>query len=368
MDANRLHSVELGVDFLLSSIRNTGGSSAYYSQFFNPIKGWSEAYPETTGYLIPTLFEAKKYINNSDIETTAYNLADWILSLQSDDGALPGGLIGGKLEKSNFNTGQMIIGLADAYERSKLDKYKNAVIKASKWLADNQDKDGSWSKFHYNSTFFPSYYTRVAWPMIIGGKLNDDQDVINSAVKTLDLIQSKKKKNAFVEDAAFTKDKPAFLHTIAYTIRGFLEAGELLNRDDYFNTAYKWAIKLFRKYELKKRLAGAYFDNYREVNYYRCLTGEAQMCIIWSKIFEKTNDLRLLNVTTKVLDELCDLQPKSNGPFLKRGGLKGSHPYWGRYIAFRQPNWATKFFVDALTIEQSIYSKLNETDNNVRPQ
>ena len=40
----------------------------------------------------------------------------------------------------------------------------------------------------------------------------------------------------------------------------------------------------------------------------------------------------------------------------KKGGLKGSHPYWGRYISFRQPNWATKFFIDAILMEQETYN------------
>lgn len=31
-----------------------------------------------------------------------------------------------------------------------------------------------------------------------------------------------------------------------------------------------------------------------------------------------------------------------------RGGVKGSHPIGGEYMRFRYPNWAAKFFMDAL--------------------
>jgi hypothetical protein len=31
-----------------------------------------------------------------------------------------------------------------------------------------------------------------------------------------------------------------------------------------------------------------------------------------------------------------------------RGGIKGSHPIWGGYDPFRYPNWAAKFFIDAM--------------------
>ena len=35
----------------------------------------------------------------------------------------------------------------------------------------------------------------------------------------------------------------------------------------------------------------------------------------------------------------------------RAGGLKGSHPVNGGYLTWRYPNWATKFFADALMLE-----------------
>ena len=46
--------------------------------------------------------------------------------------------------------------------------------------------------------------------------------------------------------------------------------------------------------------------------------------------------------------------------FLKKGGLKGSQPYFGRYIPFRQPNWSTKFFIDAILLENYSYEKIKD--------
>ena len=43
----------------------------------------------------------------------------------------------------------------------------------------------------------------------------------------------------------------------------------------------------------------------------------------------------------RLLEEAGDREPT-------RGGIKGSHPIWGGYDPFRYPNWAAKFFVDAL--------------------
>jgi hypothetical protein len=36
-----------------------------------------------------------------------------------------------------------------------------------------------------------------------------------------------------------------------------------------------------------------------------------------------------------------------------RGGIAGSSPIWGDYSRFEYPNWAAKFFADALMMDLS---------------
>lgn len=352
MDQVRLTAYQAGLEFLLNSIRPSGGSSAYYSKMYKPLGFWSESYPETTGYLIPTLFDA-------GCSDEAIRLADWVVGLQYEDGGLPGGLMsnGKKQERSIFNTAQMVIGLHRAAKETENPIYVKSALDAGLWLAKVQEADGTWSKYHYKDGYFPSYYTRVAWPMLLASEFETGSSIQDSAVKTLELIQDKKLANHMIRDMAFEKSKPAFLHTIAYTIRGFIEAGIMLDRQDFWTTGYKLAHRLFRKYELKKCLAGAYYDDGKEVKWYRCLTGEAQMCIIWLLIAAHLGDERFINVASKVIDGLCSAQPKTS-LFKKRGGLAGSKPFYGRYINFRQPNWATKFFMDAIFLEDRAYRRL----------
>lgn len=359
----RKHNIEKALHFLIKSIdRDTGGSSAFYSNIRYPFNGWSAPYPETTGYIIPTFFEASKIEGYQHLTQYAITMADWIISLQSQDGALPGGLYYAKKknEKSNFNTAQMIIGLVAAYQNTKKDKYIDSASKAAKWLANNQENDGTWLKFHYQNEFFPSYYTRVAWPMLQTAIISNDTQTQIAAIKTLNFINKKTQSNGFVSDCGFKPGSYAFLHTIAYTIRGFLESYLLTRNEEYYNTAHNLAYKLLRKYELSKRLGGAYYENFKEINGYRCLTGEAQITIIWLKLFEISNDIRFVNASSKLLDDLCKTQPMKNTILLKSGGLKGSHPYYGRYISFRQPNWATKFFIDAMLLEETAYKNIEE--------
>ena len=52
--------------------------------------------------------------------------------------------------------------------------------------------------------------------------------------------------------------------------------------------------------------------------------------------------------------EIQDNQSKDQN---RRGALKGSHPINGGYMTYRYPNWASKFFIDALLKERKLQLK-----------
>ena len=56
-----------------------GGSAAYYR--FRT--GWKGSYPETTGYLIPTIYEYAAFSNNAELKALAKSAADWLLRIQA---------------------------------------------------------------------------------------------------------------------------------------------------------------------------------------------------------------------------------------------------------------------------------------------
>lgn len=348
------------LNFIKLSCRKDGGSSAYYSKLFNPVKGWSNAYPETTGYIIPTLYDSKKYDKKfKEYEKLASDLTKWLISIQNSDGSFTGSLYNKKNKSSQsvFNTAQIIIGLCRSFEEKGEQHIFDSLTKSSLWLVQEQNPDGSWDLGNYIPGFNPSYYTRVAWPMIMAGKILKNNDIVISAKKTLDLISDRICKNSFVNDCGFKKGKPAFLHTIAYTIRGFLESSFILNNKKYFDIAYNFAEKLMVSYEVNGKINGELNNKFKSNNNYRCLTGEAQMAIIWLKIFDKKNDVRFLNASLKIIDSLCESQI-NRSIFFTKGGICGSKPYYKDYMRFRQPNWATKFFIDAIILEKIMLNKI----------
>ena len=48
------------------------------------------------------------------------------------------------------------------------------------------------------------------------------------------------------------------------------------------------------------------------------------------------------------------IQDIKTGNIGMRGGIKGAYPIYGWYAPFCYPNWAAKFFIDALMLEEDL--------------
>lgn len=349
-------------DWLWRSIDVTGveGSSVCFSLY----RGWMPAYPETTGYIIPTFYRYARQFDRIRFGERATAMARWITTLQTPAGALPGSHYNEGITRppSVFNTAQMIIGLVSAYEETGEEMFLISADRAATWLAKEQDEDGAWSRYAYRRGFSPSYYTRVCWPMLMTTIHTSNMLVRERAIHGLRHIAARARDNGVIGGWGFADDKPAFTHTIAYTIRGFLEAGMLDDElREFIAIAETSAMKLFRIMELRKRLAGAYDDQWRGANWYVCLTGNCQLAICWMRLFDLTHDVRLCNAACKAIDVVTSRQ-KLKPRLLKSitGAIPGSSPLFGRYLTFRYPNWAAKFYMDAIMMRNDRLSIIRQ--------
>jgi len=346
-DHHRLHAA---IDWLCRSMDARPDDGSCVS--FKLLKGWSYSYPETTGYIIPTFYRYAAVYQRPDIAERATRMARWLASLQQADGALPGsdyrpGIV---REPSVFNAAQMLIGLVAGYEATGDESLLSASDRAATWLASIQNDDGTWTKFAYRSGFSPSYYTRVCWPMLMTVAHSGNERVRAAAARGLDHIAAKLQPNGAIRDWGFAPDKPAFTHTIAYTIRGLMEAARLAPEYTHWAAAAEQASeKIFRIFEIRKRLAGAYDQNWKGTNWYICLTGNCQLAICWMRHFDATGDNRFVNAACKAIDIVSRYQPLRPKLYSAlKGGIPGSAPVWGRYLTMRFPNWAAKFYAEAL--------------------
>ncbi len=332
---------------------NLQGSAAYYSRLRHPLRGWSAAYPETTGYIIETLLEYHKLTGETWMLDYALQSADWIVSLQKENGALPGG-VGENGAPSVFNTGMMLFGLSAAAKIStntQQQLYLACAEKAVNWLLSILEKDGSWKQGAYNEGFTPSYYTRVIWAVLEINKHLQRADIEQDMCRALQFYKNKITLQHNVQDWAFAKNEPAFTHTIAYTMRGFLESGALLNDAESIKIAQNIAFQLIKAFDKNKKLAGTYDENWNGDYRFVCITGNAQLSINLHRLSQITDNQVFKTYASLFFDSIKDAPCKI--PIKGyHGGIAGSQPYWGKYQPMQMLNWAAKFWLDAALLEK----------------
>ncbi len=338
------------VQWLVSSIEATGnrGSAGYYHIF----SGWSEAYPETTGYLIDTLFNAARQMNMPPLKTLAIQSADWLCGIQLPNGAFPGG-IGGNLPPIIFDTGMIVFGLNRTWRETKQGKYLKALERAVSWLENEMDEDGAWRSHAFVPGYLPTYYTMVTWTMLEANKGLKKKGLQQKLETSFRFFLDKSTPKLTFRDWGFRPSEPAFTHTIAYTLQGFLEAGMLLKNQEAISKVESVAGKILALRHEKGKLAGSYDDTWRGDFRFGCLVGQAQLGLLFFRLYEVTNKPEFLREAQLLLWQLLRFQSpvKINGWL---GGMPGSAPIWGKYQPWRFPNWATKYFLDACLACRSI--------------
>jgi hypothetical protein len=343
------------VDVLQSVIRwvlnaqlPDGGIAAYYSL----LTGYSASYPEVTGYLVPTLYDFADLSADDGAIVAAERATHWLLSLQMPNGAFPGGLHGSEKPPSIFNTGQILQGLLRAQAETNGEEIRRATIAAGDWLIMLQEAGGPWSgPGAYRGTAH-TYYSMVAWALAELSEQVGERRYGLAAEKNLDWVVSHFRPGGWINGINL-QGHPNYLHFIAYALQGTLECGVLCKRNDAIDAVAKSAWILLRKFETNKFLAGAYEQGFRSDVRFACLTGNAQMSCVWSRLFEITGDLRYLNAALKMnemLKGLISLRGESG----VAGGVSGSFPIWGRYQPLRYISWGCKFVADALLSERRI--------------
>src|ERR1700675_4573968 len=353
--ADALRSV---VDWIFRAQRPDGGIAAYYSL----LTGYSESYPEVTGYIIPTLYDFGRLTGDLVARHAIYLATDWLVSLQTTSGAFPAGLhrsAGGPAsdaQPSVFNTGQILQGLVRAHAETQTAmrnaKILKSAVAAGDWLAAIQQADGSWTgPAAYQGTAH-TYYSMVSWALAQLAAESGNPRHAAAADRNIDWVLAHVQPSGWI-DGINLRGHPAYLHFIAYVIQGTLECGILRQRDDAIEAAAKPAWVLLRKFETHKRLLGTYEPDFRGGQRFACLTGNAQMSCVWLRLFEVTGDLRYLNAALKMNEMLKQLLPVKGRRGVV-GGVAGAYPIWGAYQPMRFISWGCKFLADALMMEQRL--------------
>ncbi len=326
--------------------QDAGGVSAGWS--FED--GWLPSYPETTGYIIETFLAAAEILEQPELVQRAQRMIDWELSIQQDDGAFPGHFGEAGSRPVIFNTGQIMHGMLAGYLQLGRQECLEASVKAGEWLVRHQDKDGCWRRYEHNDV--PHVYnTRGTWALLKTGLVTGEQRLKQGAIDNLEWALSQQTDSGWYATNAFTPDRSPFTHTIAYAIRGFLESGVLLGEERYLQSALKAARAMAQVQRQDGWLAGAYADGWQPMASYCCLTGVAQMSLNWTRLAQAADVPELRESARKALSYLKKNHHIDAGDEVVKGGIAGSAPIWGDYSRFEYPNWAAKFYADALMMD-----------------
>jgi Prenyltransferase and squalene oxidase repeat len=347
--ANALPSI---VGWILDAQDPDGGVAAYYSL----LTGYSESYPEVTGYIVPTLYEYARETGDQSTRDAAERATRWLLSLQLQSGAFRGGLHATAAEPSVFNTGQILHGLVRAHAETGAADIRHCATTAGDWLVQSQQPNGSWSGPGAYQGVAHTYYSMVSWALVQLADESGNSRYAAAADRNIDWVLAQVKPSGWI-DGINLQGHPPYLHFIAYAIQGVLECGILRRREDAIQAAAKAAWVLLRRFETHKFLLGTYEPDFKGGLRFSCLTGNAQMSCVWLRLFEVTADLRYLNAALKMNEMLKQLLA-GRGRRGVVGGVAGSYPIWEAYQPMRYISWGCKFLADALLLEQRLTRQL----------
>src|SRR6266571_693734 len=336
-----------------------GGISRAYSLTWHPYfqrGGWQPSYPETTGYIIPTLYAAARRLGLAELVARAEAAARWEIEIQLSTGAVRGGVIGALESPAVFNTGQVLLGWLAAFEESGQGCFADAARRAARYLVATLDPDGHWrsDSSRFARADATLYNTRTAWALAEAGARLDDRRFTAAAARSLRAAAALQAENGWLPHCCLTDPERPLLHTLAYAIRGLLEGGRLLADPTLVRAAERAATALVEAVRADGWMPGRYRADWSAAVHWSCLTGQAQMANNWIRLAEITGDSKWLEPVAVVLTFLKRTQNRHSREPGVRGGIKGSWPVGGGYGTYEVLNWATKFFADALMRHEAI--------------
>jgi uncharacterized protein YyaL (SSP411 family) len=315
-------------------------------------EGWLGPFPETTGYIAPTFFNYARLTGNASYRERAIAMLNWLKQVQNPDGSIQA-VMPGHEKPVVFDTGQVLFGFLRGFVETREEEYLACARRCGSWLQSIQDPDGKWSRYEFMDQLHV-YNTRVAWALFELGRIADRRDCSEAAARNIEWAVLQQLDNGWYRHNAFSAEQPTYTHTIAYATRGILESGIIMGRAEWIQRAKLAADAVLSRQRSDGSLNGSFDQDWNPTTVSTCLTGNAQMAIIWLRLFQLTKEEKYRIGSSKAVGFCIRWQEKS-ACFRNLGGaIAGSRPVNGNYLPYEYPNWAAKFFSDLIMLNQSI--------------
>lgn len=354
--------IKKSVNWLLECKKNSldNGICVLFDLNINKL---TSSFPETSGYIIPTLVECYKIIKKQILIKEAKEISDWILDIIQEDGGLgePYGFF--SLNPRIFTTAQAILGLLSIYEIFKEKKYINGAIKMGNFLLNNLNKDGSWNTKYLFLKKNTAYKSRVSWILFLLYKKTNDHRYKYGCIRSINFIIEKLNINNVPKFCSFKNDDSLLTHLLGYhlvalinfsfqkKLLGKKKIKKILSITDYFYKLLKCHIDKYGIIKGELNLSGK-----KTVNY-SCLTGNFQL-LYFAILYEKRRNIKKNKLSDKIYQFAKKYQVKSKNKLID-GAIAGSYPINGDYCSNMLPSWASKFFIDSLLLKNNFIKNYN---------
>ncbi len=254
---------------------------------------------------------------------------------------------------SVFNTAQILHGLTRWHAATRDGATLLSAQRAAEWLLESQDADGAWRGHLYGSGSTYTYMAHAACWLAEFGEHAGDERLLNAARRHLEWVLTHvDESTGWIDECGFGDEdqraRRAVTHTIAYTIWGILLLSRILGHAPGMSVARRAALAVARRLELSRWLPGKLDAEWKSAAKYACLTGNAQMALVWFELHRLDADPALVSSACKAIGLVERAQNMTSSDPGIRGGIGGSDPIWGGYVSLAIPNWAAKFYIDAL--------------------
>jgi rhamnogalacturonyl hydrolase YesR len=361
-DPGVIRVIEEGLDWLARAQDHSVSQDGGVARHFSLTSGWSKSYPETTGYIVPTVLQYADQATGDarhEAQSRARRMLDWLVSIQFPDGGFQGGVVDAEPRVPvTFNTGQILLGLASG-ARVFGEVYREPMRRAADWLVKTQDSDGCWRKFPtpFAAPGEKAYETHVAWGLLEAARVEGSaagQHYVDAALANVRWSLGHQRPNGWFEKCCLTDDTMPLTHTIGYVLRGLVEAYVFTRDASLLAAARRTADGILSAIDADGFLPGRLDANWRGTVSWACLTGSVQIGWCWLTLFKQTGYPAYLDAG-RAATRYVRRTIRVDGPAETRGGVKGSFPVDGGYGRYEYLNWACKFMVDANMLERRLY-------------
>ena len=198
------------------SASRDGGVARHYSL----VSGWASSYPETTGYIAPTLIAYATFERNAEARRRARTMLDWLVSIQLPSGGYQGGRVDTDVRSAvTFNTGQILIGLAAGIEE--FGDYREPMQRAADWLLETQDPDGCWRRYPtpFAKPGEKAYETHVSWGLFEAERIAPQRGYADAALANVRWALGNQRENGWPDKCCLRDPARPLTHDRLFSAR-----------------------------------------------------------------------------------------------------------------------------------------------------